>query len=645
MADRASPPTLLPIRPRSTTLGGVLEAGTEIKGYRIERLLGRGGMGEVYEATQLRLSRRVAFKVVYSALTHDEAFVERFEREGRLQAALDHPHVVTVYEAGELDDGLFLAMRLVEGSTLKELIDKRGLDPARAVRLLRPVADALDAAHAVAVVHRDVKPQNILVTANDYPYLADFGLVRAETDSALTRSGLFVGTIHYAAPEQIVGQPSGPPADIYALAAVLYECLTGSVPFPRDIEAAVLYAQVSDAPPSASAQRADLPAEIDEVIAAGMAKKPDERPASAGELIERAAVALQTRASVGRARAPAPTTVLARQLDQADETKAAATPTTVPVARMRRSRIAPVLAATVIALIGAGAFLAGRGGDGDPEPGALTVSASNGLLSVSAPQNWERTAAAAVPAIPGLELTSPVALADTARPASGVSVGTTRASGPTLLPASLRRRLSGPLPEPERMPMGELASLRYRRMAVRGFDRDLTLYAAPTSAGVVTAACYEPATASEQFSRGCERVVQSVEMLRGEPRPLGGTPELAAATERIVDDVNRALRRDRRSLARAKDARAQSAAAEALAADYSGAARRMEALPAGPALADATAPVAAALRSAARAYRSLAAAARASDPGAYSRAEDSVQVAESRSQRRLRELERRLAQG
>ena len=139
---------------------------------------------------------------------------------------------MTVYEAGELDDGLFLAMRLVEGSTLKDLIGKRGLDPARAVRLLRPVANALDAAHAVGVVHRDVKPQNILVTANDYPYLADFGLVRAEADSALTRSGLFVGTIHYAAPEQIVGQPSGPPADVYALAAVLYESLVGSVPFP-----------------------------------------------------------------------------------------------------------------------------------------------------------------------------------------------------------------------------------------------------------------------------------------------------------------------------------------------------------------------------------------------------------------------------
>ena len=167
----------------------MLEAGTEIKGYRIERLLGRGGMGEVYEATQLRLSRRVAFKVVYSELSHDEAFVERFEREGRLQAALDHPHVVTVYEAGELDNGLFLAMRLVDGPNLKELIDKRGLEGARAVRLLRPVADALDAAHAVGVVHRDVKPQNILVAAGDYPYLADFGLVRADADSALTRSG------------------------------------------------------------------------------------------------------------------------------------------------------------------------------------------------------------------------------------------------------------------------------------------------------------------------------------------------------------------------------------------------------------------------------------------------------------------------
>jgi hypothetical protein len=640
----------------------VLEAGTEIKGYRIERLLGRGGMGEVYEATQLGLSRRVAFKVVYSALTHDEAFVERFEREGRLQAALDHPHVVTVYEAGELENGLFLAMRLVEGSTLKELIGKRGLDATRAVRLLRPVADALDAAHAVGVVHRDVKPQNILVTSNDYPYLADFGLVRAEADSALTRSGHFVGTIHYAAPEQILAQPSGPPADVYALAAVLYECLAGSVPFPRGLDAAVLYAHVSDAPPSASAQRDDLPVGIDEVIAAGMAKQPEERPASAGELIERAAAVLKTDARVPGSRPRAPTTVLARGLDQADETKpapaprapasattasAAATPTTVPAVRMRRPRLVPVLAAAAIALTAAGGFLAGRGGDGDGggEPGALTVSASNGVLSVRAPQSWERVASDAVPAIPGLDLAAPMGLADTARPASGVSVGTTRATGSTLLPTALRRRLSGPLPEPERVRAGELAALRYRRVPVRGFDRALTLYAAPMSAGVVTAACYGPTAGSEQFGGDCERIVQSVELLRGRPRPLGGTPELAAATKRIVDDLNRALRRDRRRLTRAGGAPAQSTAAEALASDYSRAARRIDALAPGPALADATAQVAASLRAAGRGYRSLAAAARESDLSAYRNAQESLRAAESRSQRRLGSLERRLARG
>jgi len=621
----------------------VLAAGTEIRGYRIERLLGRGGMGEVYEATQLRLSRRVAFKVVYSELSHDEAFVERFEREGRLQAALDHPHVVTVYEAGELDDGLYLAMRLVNGPNLKELIDKRGLEGARAVRLLRPVADALDAAHRVGVVHRDVKPQNILIAAGDYPYLADFGLVRADADSALTRSGHFVGTIHYAAPEQILGEPSGAPADVYALTAVLYECLTGSVPFPRGLEAAVLYAQVSDAPPSVTALRDDLPAEIDELIAAGMAKKPGDRPASAGELIERAASVLEGQPATVRARPPARTTVVARQPPAPES--APATPTTVPTPRRRRTRLAPVLAVAALALAAAGAFLAGRTGDDDPQTAELPVSASNGVVAVSAPRSWERVASAAVPAIPGLDMTDPVALSDTARPASGISVGTTRATGPTLLPKQLRQSVSGDLPTPDRVRVGDLSALRYRGTTVSGFDRSLTLYAAPMSDGVVTAACYAPATEAEPFGRECERVVDSIELLRGEPRPLGGTPEMARATRRIVSGLNRALRRGRERLARARDADGQAAAAGALASDYSRVARQVDGLEPGPAMEDATAALAAALRSAARRYRTLAAAARASDAGAYRRAQDALRAAESNAQQRLRSLERRLARG
>ena len=210
----------------------MLEIGSVVEGYRIERLLGRGGMGEVYEANQLLLNRRVAFKVVRTDRAGDESFLERFRREGRLQAALEHPHVVGVYEAGELPEGLFLAMRLVDGPALSELIARRELDAGRTVRLLRPVAEALDSAHAVGLVHRDVKPQNILVEQGDKPYLADFGLMRGGDDGHLTKSGYFVGTAHYAAPEQVQAGEVFPASDVYALTAVLYHCLTGSVPYP-----------------------------------------------------------------------------------------------------------------------------------------------------------------------------------------------------------------------------------------------------------------------------------------------------------------------------------------------------------------------------------------------------------------------------
>ena len=210
-----APPLDPPIDAPSMWSNGVaMKPGDQVAGYRIESVLGRGGMGVVYEATQLSLNRTVALKVLYPHLSQDPVFRERFRREGELQASIDHPNIVTVYEAGEADEGLFIAMRLVRGSTLKDLIVEEDLGGEDAVRLLKPIADALDTAHAAGMTHRDIKPQNILVGARGHAYLADFGLTRSAADRALTKTGQFVGTIDYVSPEQIRGEPAGTASDV-----------------------------------------------------------------------------------------------------------------------------------------------------------------------------------------------------------------------------------------------------------------------------------------------------------------------------------------------------------------------------------------------------------------------------------------------
>ncbi len=277
-----------------------LEKGTTLAGYRVEGVLGQGGMGVVYEATQLSLNRTVALKLLAANLGDDPAFRERFRREGLLQAQIDHPNIVTVYEAGDTDEGLFLAMRLVRGPNLKDMIIARELDAGRTLRVLSPVADALDAAHAQGLIHRDIKPQNILVSGRDHAYLADFGLTKAPGEKSLTKTGQFVGTLDYISPEQIRGKPASKASDIYALAAVLYECLSGVVPYPKDSEAAVLYAHMSDEPPAVTDTRPDLPGALDAVIKKAMSKTPEERHSSASALLRDAeeAFSRKTRAAM-----------------------------------------------------------------------------------------------------------------------------------------------------------------------------------------------------------------------------------------------------------------------------------------------------------------------------------------------------------
>jgi CHASE2 domain-containing sensor protein/tRNA A-37 threonylcarbamoyl transferase component Bud32 len=273
-----------------------LEPTAIIAGYRIEATIGRGGMGVVYRATQLALKRSVAIKLIATERAHDPAFRARFEQESKLAASIEHPNVIPVYEAGEDDGLLFITMRLVEGADLARVLERGGaLDPARTIRLIGQLADALDAAHARGLVHRDVKLANVLLTLDrpEHVYLTDFGIAKnVGTGGDLTVDGQWVGTLDYLAPEQIRGEAIDAAVDTYALAGLLHHCLTGEPPFPRDTDAARLWAHVNAPPPAPSRIREGLPAAIDEVVARGMAKDPSARYRTAAELARASARAL-----------------------------------------------------------------------------------------------------------------------------------------------------------------------------------------------------------------------------------------------------------------------------------------------------------------------------------------------------------------
>jgi YVTN family beta-propeller protein len=268
--------------------------GSVLLEYRIEGVLGRGGMGVVYRAFDPRLKRSVALKLVAPHLSGDESFRERFLRESELAASLEHPNVVPIHEAGEVGGQLYLVMRLVEGSDLKALLAREGtLEPARALTICGQLAAALDTAHERGLVHRDVKPSNVLLDSHDHVYLADFGLTKQLEGPGLpVGQGPSLGTPGYVAPEQIAGGEVDGRADEYSLACLLYECLTGEVPFPRDSELAALWAHINDPPPHLSERRAELPEAIDPVLAKAMAKEPDERYESCAELADAAREAL-----------------------------------------------------------------------------------------------------------------------------------------------------------------------------------------------------------------------------------------------------------------------------------------------------------------------------------------------------------------
>lgn len=352
--------------------------------YRIEELLGRGGMGEVHRAYDTAHERIVALKRLSEPYVSDEAYRARFRRESQIVARLREPHVIPIHAFGEIDGRLYLDMRLVEGADLKDLMAGGPLPPRRAIGLLSQVASALDAAHADGLVHRDVKPSNILVAEGDFVYLVDFGIARStgRESTSITLSGDVVGTLDYMAPERFGDSPADGRVDVYALACVLFACLTGARPFPQTEPAAQVRAHLQDQPPRASLLNPALPATVDDVLWRGMAKNPEQRFPAASELMKAAGAALETPAAAvtppvapATAWVPAPPTGPATMWG----------PPSGPVALAAPARRWPwvVLAATVLVVAAAVTLLLVlKPGGGDP--GTLAVDTGSPTPAPSA---------------------------------------------------------------------------------------------------------------------------------------------------------------------------------------------------------------------------------------------------------------------
>ena len=595
----------------------MLATGTVIAGYRIERGLGQGGMGVVYEATQLSLNRTVALKLLAAQFGEDVDFRERFRREGVIQAGIDHPHIVPVYEAGDVDGALFIAMRLVRGSNLKELIRAGDVSAERGLAILAPVADALAVAHEAGLIHRDIKPQNILVGPGDHGYLADFGLTKGPELASLTRTGQFLGSIDYVAPETVNGRPATAPSDTYALAAVLYECLTGQVPFSRPSEAAVLFAHVADPPPAVSALRPDLPPALDDVIARGMAKRPEERHASPRALLEDAAQAFARSGAASERGRRARRILPAARRGQANGA--------VPHARRREATTVPlpetphrprgrraVLAGGAVLVAGAAALGIAAGGSREPAQGAPETrnSVSAGGIGLEYTNAWRRVEADAE-AIPGMVLRDPIALAPTQGPAGArLLAGHVDAASPSLLTAAFRKRLAELPPRDDAVRLGETAAYRYADLRPRDWDRRVDLYTAPTTAGVATLACVVPRDAGESLGAACADVARTLTLSGASAYPLGADRRFAGQLDRAVRALNARLVPLRKRLRAAERSAGQGRTAAAIADAYRRAAGAVAAPRVSPAVAAGRQAIEAALARAATSYERLADAAR-----------------------------------
>jgi hypothetical protein len=617
----------------------VLATGTTIAGYRIDRVLGTGGMAVVYEATQLSLDRVVALKVLAPNLSGDPTFVERFRREAMLQAALEHPNIVTVYEAGDTEEGLFLAMRLVRGTNLKQLVLDAQVDPERTLRILEQIASALDVAHDAGLIHRDVKPQNMLVDADGHAFLADFGLTKGARERGITRTGQYLGSLDYVSPEQIKGNPLSARSDLYALAAVLYECLAGEVPYPHETEAALLYAHLSEPPPHPSERVAGLSPALDAVVARGLAKDPADRYASASDLVAaaRSALADGTAARVAPAASPPPEVrsnggPRARFGETLVDPAVVRTAPSIEVAEERRELPRGlirtlVLLVPLLALLG---FVLGRSGGEEREPARNSAAAAP--LKLLYTDDWRLTS---LEPIPGLELTQPgidLVREDEDRPAelrAGIAVG---AEGPLVLPPSFLARLDE-LPVHATVRLGRVPALRYSGLDHRELDGELTVYVVPTNRGAATIACSAPAVtpgddAGPSGLARCEDVAATLALLDVQARSLAPSERYGAAVDAVIGRLVRARAPARIALGEAGTPADQQRRARTIASAYRSARASLARIAPGLVEAPVHRAMVGALDSAAGAYGALSRAARDGDAAAFERAKANVRGAE-----------------
>ncbi|KUI21973.1 hypothetical protein AU195_06595 [Mycobacterium sp. IS-1496] len=397
-------------------------AGRQFGKYKLLTLLGRGGMGEVWEARDSHKGRVVALKILLEQYAQDPGYRSRFTREANAAASLQEPHVVPIHDWGEIDGNLYIDMRLIRGTDLRKLTERGPLDPARAVHIIGQVAAALDAAHAEGLIHRDVKPENIVVSGDDFAYLLDFGIAEKAGDTRLTQAGMTIGSWAYMAPERLAGDHTTKAVDIYALACVLYESLTGARPFPIDSMQQVVNAHLHTPPPRPSGANPRVPAALDAVVERGMAKEPDDRYGTAGALARAAHRALSTPAVRDiNATMPAAHVLSATQQQTRTAPPPASEPPVPPAAavpaRLSKPMVIAIAVCAALFLAAAGiavGLLAGQTGDSntsaqDPSLTRLTTPERSSLPtgqrpSATAPQpSPERRAApSAVKGVDGL---------------------------------------------------------------------------------------------------------------------------------------------------------------------------------------------------------------------------------------------------
>ena len=630
----------------------VLQPGTELGGYRILDIVGIGGMAIVYRAEQLTLNRAVALKVLSPELSRDPVFQERFRREGKHVAALEHPNIIPIYDAAESNGRLYLTMRLVDGETLAQRMADGGLSLDRTLAILTPIADALDAAHLASVIHRDVKPQNILLTARDHPFLADFGVAKSSSGQGLTASGSFLGSVSYASPEQIRGEPLTGASDVYSLTAVLYQCLSGEVPYPRDTDASVMLAHLSAPPPALPEAAGPLRA----VIARGMAKAPEERYPTAGALLHAAAEALTALPDVSHTAVPAfpaaprpaapalvagkPATprpvsgaaTVAPQYTAADILRPAPKATAAANKRAGRRRLAVAAGALVVAVGGAAAALL-LGGSSQKAETAGTANA--GPLQVASGRGWTAKPAGAV-TFEGLQLDHALALVNPSAPEVGVRVGLLRNAGlqaGELATSTLAGFSAAPKPEPTGI--WAMPAYRYRGPMANGGSTQILV--APTTAGQLAVACHVDAPSPEALS-ACDAAIAGASLRTGRSVAPGPDHALAPGLDSALKPV--AARRTADAVAVAA-LPARAAAARALARTDAAAADALTALHPRTWDADAVKLATAGLTAEARQLTALAAATTARDRARYLRATAAARTAGARLQHGLIALRRR----